>query len=128
LADIEISSRSISSPYFVKLFASRDRSKGGEKKAVLRITLTASNNNSSANLYIIPYYEFTFYHVNILMTKAQKLLDILHLSSVSDQQIQSALFVWLNYYHRQLPAIQHVTHIFREGLKIYIVYNINILK
>ncbi|GAA5796023.1 hypothetical protein HPULCUR_001390 [Helicostylum pulchrum] len=107
-----------SSAYFVKLFASKDKLTGVDK-AVLKITLTSSNTNN--RLFIIPNTPFTFYHINTL-TKLQKSQDLTQFALVTDIQVQSALFTWLNYYHLQLPSMDLVTHVLREGLKIYIVY------
>lgn len=56
------------------------------------------------------------------MTKQQKMLDASMLTDISDTQIQSALSIWLHYYHHQLPSLHHVSHILRQGLGIYIVY------
>lgn len=58
------------------------------------------------------------------MTKSQKLIDRQLLQSTADNQIQSALFIWLNYYHHQLPSLDNITHILRQELVIYIVYRI----
>lgn len=113
--------RSKFSYYFVKLFASYDK-ETGEKKAVLKLSLTLSKSANSSNLFIIPYFNFTFYHHLQSMTKQQKLLDASMLADIPDTQIQSALSIWLNYYHYQLPSIQNVSHILRQGLGIYIVY------
>jgi hypothetical protein len=78
------------SSYFIKLYASKQKSTG-EKKAVFRVTLTLNNHS---NLYIIPYYEFTFYHIHTAITKEQKQLDMaMLLPIIGDQQIQSALFI-----------------------------------
>lgn len=114
-----------SSAYFVKLFASKDKLTGVDK-AVLKITLTSSNTTTTTttNLFIIPDTPFTFHHLNTL-TKLQKSQDLIQLSLVTDIQVQSALFSWLNYYQLQLPSIECISHILREGLKIYIVYTIN---
>ncbi|KAI9329653.1 hypothetical protein BD770DRAFT_477926 [Pilaira anomala] len=109
-----------SSAYFVKLFASKDKLTGVDK-AVLKITLTSSN---TTNLFIIPDTPFTFHHLNTL-TKLQKSQDLIQLSLVTDIQVQSALFSWLNYYQLQLPSIECISHVLREDLKIYIVYTIN---
>ncbi|GAA5817375.1 hypothetical protein MFLAVUS_010919 [Mucor flavus] len=109
---------SYSSAFFVKLFASRDKLTGVDK-AVLKITLTSSTTNN--RLFIIPNTPFTFHHKNTL-TKSQKSHDLTQLALVTDIQVQSALFTWLNYYHLQLPSMDLVTHVLREGLKIYIVY------
>lgn len=103
----------------MKLFASRDKLKGVDK-AVLKITLTSSITNN--RLFIIPNTPFTFHHMNTL-TKSQKSHDLTQLALVTDIQVQSALFTWLNYYRLQLPSMGLVTHVLREGLKIYIVYN-----
>lgn len=58
------------------------------------------------------------------MTKSQKLTDRTLLQNTTDNQIQSALFIWLNYYHHQLPSLEDITHILRQELVIYIVYRI----
>lgn len=103
----------------MKLFTCKDKLTG-QDKCVLKVTLTTSHTN---NLYIIPYFQFTFYHINTVIAKAQKTKDIILLCQVTDIEIQSALFTWLNYYDQQLPSMELVTHVLREGLKIYIVYN-----
>lgn len=101
----------------MKLYVCKDKSTG-QIKQLLKISLTS---HCRKDLYVIPHYSFTFHHAHTILDKGQKARDSLLLCEVTDREIQSALFTWLSY--QQLPSTDSVTHVLREGLKIYVVYN-----
>ncbi|KAG2197241.1 hypothetical protein INT47_003616 [Mucor saturninus] len=108
---------SLATSCFVKLFVCKDKNTG-QIKQVLKVSMTSHHRH---DLYVIPQCTFTFHHAHTMLSKAQKARDSLLLCEVTDREIQSALFTWLTY--QQLPSTDLVTHVLREGLKIYVVYN-----
>ncbi|KAI8882199.1 hypothetical protein K501DRAFT_286018 [Backusella circina FSU 941] len=98
------------------------------EKAVIHLAATsiyASNDTTTITTELSPF-GFTFFWNNKSatkkITKGQREYDVSHLTEVPDEQIQAALFIWCKH-REQMPCLSLATHIYREGVDIYAVFD-----
>ncbi|KAI8141731.1 hypothetical protein BJV82DRAFT_714581 [Fennellomyces sp. T-0311] len=88
----------------------------GQPKAVLKIVITAHHD-----------YGFSFYWpsspIESSSNKPNRANDIAKFAVVPDSLVQDALDSWIGQQGGVLPPLHQATHILRESIKIYVVYN-----
>ncbi|KAI9320876.1 hypothetical protein BX666DRAFT_2024486 [Dichotomocladium elegans] len=98
----------------------------GEPKAILKLVLTAFHENDINQPDLkVEQRGFSFYWPGGPRqppVKPNRTYDAIQFASLPDSQVQEALDKWIE---RQavLPPLRLASHILREGLKIYVVYN-----
>ncbi|KAG2224271.1 hypothetical protein INT45_000302 [Circinella minor] len=107
----------------------------GKPKAVLKIVITAhhdygfsfywpsspsiTNNNSSTTLTTPAQPSPT----STVLTKPNRSQDVAKFGLMPDSLVLDALDSWIQQQGGVLPPLYQATHILREGIKIYVVYN-----
>ncbi|ORX53922.1 hypothetical protein DM01DRAFT_1383343 [Hesseltinella vesiculosa] len=99
----------------------------GKAKAVLRVVMTSQLKNTKspvANLdrTMLQMFGFTFY-VSLKRSPHVKRppQDDPRCLVVSDHIVTDALYYWTQ--HQSLPLLHHATHILRESVKVYVIYD-----
>ncbi|KAI7881337.1 hypothetical protein K492DRAFT_194455 [Lichtheimia hyalospora FSU 10163] len=116
-----VMSRALTTP--LRLFTATELITG-EPKAILRVILTAPLHDVTLSDSDAPY-GFSFYWPGgpkQPAIKPNRAFDMEQFGNVPDHLVQEALERWLT---RQgiFPPLHQATHILRENIKIYIVYN-----